>query len=380
MAAHKMHDGRWCVWLNLGSDPMTGRRIRKRVEARTKREAESKAAAMRERHQRGEDVTGKPRTLGELLDEWIATIELEGKAENTILAYRRASKNRIKPYLGAVEVPKLRTREIQLVVNNQLAGRLSPAYIRMIKTVLVQALDFAIDQHERSDNPAEKVRIPKVTHKPGRSLVPDEVRALLVAAEGHRYGLAIRLALMGLRRGELPGLRWEDFNEQAGTLTIGRQLQRIKKTWTAIPPKRKSARKLTLGPKAHAALLLYKRAQVVEREAMGWDDSGYIFVSTRDGGPCPSTTIYEAFRAIAKLAGIKPARLHDLRHTAATTLLGDGVDVPSVSEVLGHANSLVTMLTYAHAIPQNVANASQRLEEIFSEDDQEPKVRRRHGT
>jgi integrase len=88
-----------------------------------------------------------------------------------------------------------------------------------------------VEQRERSDNPAKALRTPKVTRKPGRSLTPDEVRA------GHRYGLAVHLGLMGLRRGELPGLMWDDFDEEAGTLTIRRQIQKVSGTWTPVEPK-----------------------------------------------------------------------------------------------------------------------------------------------
>jgi hypothetical protein len=83
MPAHKMKDGRWRVWLDLGSDPVSGQRLRKKVEARTKREAESKATEVRERHTRGEDVHAKARTVSELLDEWLNTSVHQGKTENT---------------------------------------------------------------------------------------------------------------------------------------------------------------------------------------------------------------------------------------------------------------------------------------------------------
>lgn len=365
MPAHKTPDGRWRQWLDFGSDPVTGRRDRKKVEGKTKRATERKAAALRERYQQGEDIRARPRTLGELLDEWIATIALQGKAENTILAYRRVSNSRIKPYLGATRVPTLRTREIQNVVND-LAAHLAPTYLRSIKTVLVQSLNFAIDQGERTTNPAEKVRIPKVTQKPGRSLTREEIHAIQFACDGHHYGLAIRLALMGLRRGELPGLRWDDFDEVTGTLTVRRQIQRVHGQWTPIEPKRGSARTLTLGPKLVRALRQERWDQADLREHMGWPESGYIFISLRDGGICPPPTIYEAWRAIAKAAGIDPApRLHDCRHTAATTLIADGTDIGSVSGVLGHASPQVTLGVYAHALPHKVAGASKRLEDLY---------------
>lgn len=364
MAAHKTKDGRWRQWLNLGSDGATGKRIRKKVEAKTKRLCESKAADLRARYEQGEDINAKPRTLDELVGEWLTTIALQGKAENTILIYRRTYKNQVKPYFGAVEVPKLQTRAIQNVIND-LAKRLAPTYIRTIKTVLVQALNFAVEQGERTTNPAEKVRIPAVKQKPGRSLTSEEVHAVLPVCATHHYGLAVRLALMGLRRGELPGLRWDDFDEVTGTLIIGRQIQRVGGQWTAIEPKADSARVLTLGPKLIAALRQYRWDQAAIREAMGWPDSGYIFVSVRTGGICPPTTIYNAWREIARAAGIAPTRLHNCRHTAATTLIADGTDIVSVSGVLGHASSRMTLGVYAHVIPDKVAGASKRLEDLY---------------
>lgn len=365
MAAHKTPDGRWRVWLDLGSDPGTGKRLRKKVEAKTKRECDIKATALRERHARGENVLSAVRTLSELLDDWLAIIELQGKAENTLLAYRGAVKTHLKPRLGTIDVPKLRAREIQRVFN-ELADSKSSSTLGNIKTVLVAALDLAIEQDERTDNPAVRIRIPaRKTDKVGRSLSPDEVRAVVKTCAGHRYELAMQLALMGLRRSEIPGLRWEDFDEQAGTLMIQRQIQRVGGKLTAIPTKDNSDRMLSLGPKMAAALRQLRWTQAEHRDAMEWPDSGYIFVSVRDGGVCPPGTIYNDFKSIAKKAGIAPARLHDCRHTAATKLLSEGEDIATVAEVLGHSSAAITARVYSHALPHKVAGASQRLEDLY---------------
>lgn len=365
MTAHKTNDGRWREWVTLGSDPATGRRRRRKVEAKTKRAAETKATAIRERHARGENVTDKPRLLRELLNDWLATIEHQGKATNTVLAYRRACTNQLAPRLGATPVPKLRLREMQPVFN-ELAGSYAPTHVRLMKSVLVLALNFAIEQGDRTDNPAKALRIAKVKRTPGRSLTASEVTALQAACQGQRYGLAVELALMGLRRGELPGLRWDDLNEQTGELIIRRQIQLVDKRWTPVTPKDDSGRVLSLGPKLIAALRQYRWNQTAERELMGWPDSGYIFVSVRNGGICPPTTIYDAFKTICSTAGIV-ARLHDCRHTCATTLLSEGESIATVAEVLGHASPQVTAEVYAHALPHQVANASRKLEAIYAE-------------
>jgi integrase len=186
------------------------------------------------------------------------------------------------------------------------------------------------------------------------------------ACEGQRYGLAVELALMGLRRSELPGLRWEDFDEQAGTLYVRYQIQRDRATrrWAPKEPKRGSTRLLTLGSKLTAALRQYRWQMAEERDVMGWRDSGYIFTSSRNGGVCPPDTIYQAYRAIAKAAGVE-ARLHDCRHTAGTYLLTNGEDLATVSDVLGHKNPQVTASVYLHVLPHKVADASKRLEDIY---------------
>jgi len=203
-----------------------------------------------------------------------------------------------------------------------------------------------------------------VMHRRGRFFA-DEVRAVRGACAGHRYGLAIELALMGLRRSEIPGLHWEDFDEQAGTLMVCRQVQYVQKRWVEVATKDDSDRMLSLGPKLTAALRQYRWNMAEERTMMEWPESGYIFVSTRTGSICPPSAIYKAFKTIAKAAGIATAGLHDCRHTAATKLLSEGEDIATVAEVLGHASPQVTALVYAHALPHKVANASRRLEDLY---------------
>jgi len=363
MAAHPTKDGRWCEWIDLGVDP-AGKRIRRRVEGQKKRDVERKAAEIRARHDRGEDVISRPRLLSELLDDWLAVVAQQGRAANTLRSYRGACRNQLAPRLGGTSVSRLQARQIQRVFD-EFARQLAPTHVRQLKSILVQALDLAVEQREIALNPAAKVRIPTVGRTPGRSLTPDEVQALTAAAAGHRYGLAIHLALLGLRRGEIPALHWEDFDPVAGTLAIKRQLQRIEGRWVEITPKAGSTGVLTLGPGLIAGLELLKRTQAVERRAMGWAESPYIFVSVRTGGVCPASTIYRAFRQIAQAAGINAARLHDCRHTAATTLLASGRDIGTVAGVLRHASPQTTATIYAHALPDRVAEASSELEGIY---------------
>jgi integrase len=363
MPAHKLPDGRWAEWVDLGRDA-EGNRIRRRREGRTKREAEAKARELRERHKRGEDVTTKPRTFGELLDDWIALLRTQGKAANTITAYASGAKKHVRPAFGAVPVTKLRLRDLQRLID-ALAEELAPTHLRLIKTILVQPLNLAIEQGEISVNPAEKIRLPRAKRGPARSLTDAERDRLLAAAAGQRYALALKIALLGARRGEIAGLQRRDFDLEAGTMTIRRQLQRERGKWVAKELKHGSPpRTLAIGPATVQAVQEHLARQDEECQSEGWaNPEGWLFLSATTGTVCPASTIYTFFKDTCTAAKVEAARLHDCRHTAATSMLSDGEDITSVSGALGHASAAITLGIYAHAIPGKVAGATRRLDE-----------------
>ena len=240
MAAHKMKDGRRCDWLDLGSDPATGERLRKRVEARTKRAAEMKATALRERHARGENITDKARTLGQLLDDWIATME-----ERTRLRIRWCPIAALSPTTSSrtwarLLVPKLRARDIQNGVQHA-GGSVRIVNPAIVQNVLVSALDWRSNRASAPITLRRRFAFPKRNaRRAAYSALTRCARCCWPARAALRSGYPA--GADGPRRGELSGLRWEDFDEQPGTLMIRRQIQRVNKQWTAIPPKDGSER------------------------------------------------------------------------------------------------------------------------------------------
>lgn len=166
-------------------------------------------------------------------------------------------------------------------------------------------------------------------------------------------------------QGEVLGLRWDDVDLAAGTLRVRGQLQRDPDTGDLVFVETKTARSrrtLPLPPTVLATLRRHLERQAAERfDADNWADLGLVFATTV-GTPIHPRNDYRSFREIIRQAGLRQVRLHDLRHTAASVLLAQGVPARVVMEILGHSQISVTLNIYAHVAPEIAREAASRLE------------------
>ena len=175
----------------------------------------------------------------------------------------------------------------------------------------------------------------------------------LDGAQGDRlYGVFRLVLATGLRRSEAAGLRWEDFDLDAGRLSVRRGRVSVGYAVEEGTPKANRARTIGLGPETVSALRAHRKRQLEERMAWGeaWVDTGLVF-TREDGSPLHPQTLRWHLRRLAKEAGVPVIRFHDLRHCAATHALANGVPVKVVSEMLGHASTGITEDVYAHVLP-----------------------------
>ncbi|GGW42892.1 integrase [Streptomyces albaduncus] len=185
-----------------------------------------------------------------------------------------------------------------------------------------------------------------------RPLTAAEARRFLDAARADRLHALYELALRaGLRKGELLGLHWEDLDLRTGTASVQRSLQRTRTGGlTHLPTKtRASERRIALPTECVRSLKEHKERQAKEREAAGsaWQDSGLVF-TTPACRPLDPANLTRRFRSFLNRAGLRRIRFHDLRHSTATLLLEQGVDLVVIRELLGHAHIGVTAGVYAH--------------------------------
>jgi integrase len=207
-----------------------------------------------------------------------------------------------------------------------------------------------------------------------RPFSPEEAQKFLEEAAKHRLGAVFTIALsLGLRRGEALGLAWSAVDLERGTFTVRAALQRIKMPGVEKgklvlgEPKRSSRRAINLPQVCLSALVKHRMQQEQDRILAGtrWQDTGFVF-TTRIGTPIEPDNLDRAFSAILRAAKLPRIQIHDLRHTAATLLLAQGVHPRVVMELLGHSQIAVTMNTYSHVVPALRKDAAEKMDAILA--------------
>ena len=209
------------------------------------------------------------------------------------------------------------------------------------------------------------VDAPSLNHHEIEPLTVAEARQILATAAKRRNGARWAVALaLGLRQGEALGLQWSDIDFDAPTLTVRRALQRQRgKGLVLVEPKSRAGRRTIALPEPVVELLRAHRvAQNAERLHAGseWRARDFVFAQ-RTGLPIDSRADRRDWDQLLKDAGVRPARLHDARHTAATTLLLMGVPARVVMQILGHSQIGLTLGTYSHVVPELATDAANKM-------------------
>lgn len=374
--------GRWRITVELDRDPQTGQRRRRRFTVIGNRQDALKARleALKDRAD-GVLLPADKVTLGEWLTSWLERHYSEGhigpKAHDR---YRVIIERHLIPGLGRLKLQDLRPDHIAEMKARWLSGRKSTSYrplsgatVHKHLVVLRRALSEAVRSHVIPRNPADVVPAPSVkTRIERRALTEDEIRLLVEAARGGRWDVPIRFTLAtGVRQGELLGLKWEDVDLEAGTVSIRRALAYVGGETIFLPPKTERSRRVVELSVATVALLRSHRSDQNRHRLMlgpAWQENGLVFPSTI-GTPWLSRPFYRGYRDVLERSGITDldtVNWHTLRHSAATQWLRHGVDVFSVSRRLGHASASFTMDVYAHLLRGQQRQAAEALDYLLA--------------
>lgn len=357
---------RWVAILHLGYDE-NGKRQRKYLYGDTRKEAARKLADAQRTLDAGLTVQRNERqTLQQYMESWLRIAEPTVRPD-TWLRYEQITRLHIVPTLGRTSVSKLTAQQVQELYSQKLAEGLSPRTVRYIHATLRRALGEAAVLGIVARNVATMTKPPRLGHHEMHVLNERQARTLLEAAHGDRLeALWVLSVRTGLRRGELLGLRWHSIDLDQGALQVVAQLkwQRGGK-WSLADVKTKHGRRrIMLSPPVVDALRAHRRRQLEERLELGeaWEDNDLIFCyPTRQPMP-PSHVLRYEFYPLLKRAGLPQIRLHDLRHTCATILLGRGVNPKIVSELLGHATISITLNVYSHVLPDMQQQAAAAMD------------------
>lgn len=349
----KRKDGRWEGRYTAGHDPDTGKAMVKNVLGRTQAEVREKMKAAISEVARLDPVRSGQYTLGQWVEQWFEIYSKPNLRESTARYYKMFIDKHIVPKLGGVKLNKLRAIEIQRFYNSlRTGGRLreaqkeknpglSASYVRGIHTMLHTCLDAAVREKLILSNPVNDCKPPKLEKHEMKTLESEQVWAYLKAADARGLLPMFFLELKtGLRKSELVALQWSDVDWKARTVSVCKQAYMTDGKLTVVPPKTaNSVRKIALSEET-LALLKQQRASFPE--------SACVFPSPVTGEMYHPDSVVNLHKKILKEAGLEHIRFHDLRHTFATLALQNGVDVKTVSAMLGHSNAGFTLATYTH--------------------------------
>ena len=351
------------------TDPLTGKRNRvyKTVKG-SKKEANTVMRQMIADMDRGIALRKSPKNISEWLDEWIA-LYLPNVEETTRIGYKTKIRCYIKPAIGDILVQSLRAGHVQKMVNDMLAKGLSPKNIRDTYNNINAAMKKAVSLRMIPYNPCEGVVLPKLKRYKAKVYDINMIHTLLDTAKGTEMYLPIMLCvLLGLRRGELLALRWENVDFERMTITIDRQLQKNKEGYFFCTPKNGTTRSFAVAPVVMEALKKEKEKQENLRSLLGeeWNNEHNLVFTTDYGKNLVRRTVVKHYKKVLERAGLPDNRFHDLRHSFAVNSLAVGDNIKNVQSNLGHATSAFTMDVYCH-VSQAMARESAAKTQKFYE-------------
>ena len=372
----------WCAMADLGY--IGGKRRRQALYGKTQREVVDRLNETLRDHQRGVLPKAGRTTLEQWLTTWLGSVEGSIRPR-TLEHYRWIVREHLIPSLGRTPLAKLAPSDVETMLSAKLKpgpGHLAPRTVHHVRAVLRNALQTAERDGLVSRNVASLARAPKVPKTEMKTLLPDQVETYLEAVDGQPLEALFVVALgVGLRQGEVLGLRWQDLELErrdesgapAPALHVRWALQWQRNGTDGghpalVEPKSESSRRTVRIPGFVAeALRDHRRRWLAEKLRLGprWlDEWDLVFVGPY-GEPLNPRTVLMEHHAALRRAGLPRIRFHDLRHSCASLLGARGVPARVIQAILGHSSISLTLGTYSHVFAEQHDNAAAAMDRIL---------------
>jgi integrase len=343
-------DGRWAGGVYAATNH--GGRKRVTVYGKTREEARRKLTALQRELDRGVRVPEEKWTVQQYLEHWLEHVVKPHRAPKTHQGYELIVRRHIVPRLGRKRLNSLSVPDVRNLVAALEASGMSTRGVQQAHAVLRNALQSAMRDELVMRNVAKLVQVKTPRYEVGRGLSVEQARTLMRATKEDRlHALYVLAVYLGLRRGELLGLRWANVDLDQEFLVVSHTLQRVDGELLFKAPKTRSSRRtVPLPAPCVDALKSHRVKQGAERLKAGprWCDEDMVF-STSIGTPIEPDNLSRSWYEARKVLGDPPPRFHDMRHTCVSLLLAEGAPPHVVQQIVGHSNLDVTMTIYAHA-------------------------------
>lgn len=330
------------------------------------------AKAIRERDQ-GLAHVPATQNVEAYLTSWLQTQRPPVLRESTWLRYRLFVEHDILPSLGRISLIRLSAQQVSALYAERLASGQSGTTVRHLHMVLHRALGQAVRLGLLQRNVCDLVDPPRARRVEMQTWTREEAEVFLATAlhareEGRDrlYALYVLAVRLGMRQGELLGLRWRQVDRRRGTLRVVSTLTWHEDgTWSLGEPKSEAGRReIPLSAELVSVLHEHHQGQAAERVRAGpvWRDHDLVFPNTIGNPLRKSNLLKLSYLRLVAESGVPRIRFHDLRHTAATLMLESGVEPQVVKEILGHSSIAVTLGIYAHVRARQKREAVERLD------------------
>ena len=371
---------------DLNGKPM----IHRKTVHGTKKDAEVELAKFVTEVQNGLVIDGKSLKFSEFTEIWKRDYGSKELAPSTYKRYCRMLETRLLPYFGHFYINKIKPTDImkfydllekdtQLVrkqgnngskTKKPLSGKTILEHHRLLRAMLHKAVYWQLIVA----NPAERVQPPKARKPKRRSYDDEQTKILLenlelLSSEDTKYKVAIILTVFtGVRLGELMGLEWQDVDFKNGIISINRSSQYLSDmgVFTKVPKTESSIREIAIPEFIISLLEEYKLWYEEQKSIYGelWTNSDRLFVQA-DGKPMHPSTISKWFVKYVGQIGLPVINFHGLRHTNASLLVAQNIDIAVISARLGHAQISTTLDFYVHPLLSHNRKAGYALENLL---------------
>ncbi len=359
----QLSDGAWRAVLTVGIDPSTGRQIRRSCRTTTQAAAIKALKNLQDSYMHLDPAA--PRTVYAYLKRWLRSIRGNVRPR-TYDSYKGTLKRHVIPRLGNRMLTDIRPMHLQGLFD-QVAEEVSPRTANYVRTVLNVALNEAVRWQALGRNPVNATKPKKAVAKEATIWTATQIRRVLEIASGHRlYALFYLVFATGLRHGELLGLTWADVETDA--VVVRRSVSSRSGKVVESTPKSSSGRRIVpIDATTRQVLEEHRVRQREELAALGMtaDQQPERVFTNRLGRTLDASNVTKIWHAIQDEAGVPRARMHDARHMHLSYLVAKGIDIRTIADRAGHADEVLTLRQYSHALEAQRKRAAIPLDDLL---------------